>query len=394
MKKLFNLLVFAMVAVVVASFAGSSVVGAACALAVVSITMPTAGVGVLQMAIPAGDIRNTFTKMLVAVYKEKTVTTSFLRSFFPAKETMTKEISIEVQRGLEKIAVDVERGTDGNRNTFSKSTEKIFVPPFYWEYLTANDHRLYDVAIGMQNEAAFGQLTTELADDFFKLRQKIERAYELQCSEIFDTGIVQLAAGTNIDFKRKAASLVDLTASPWTVGTNDPYSDLADGAKFIRQVGKAQGSTYNVIMGATALDAFLNNTIVKDRADIRNYGLDAVRAPQRDSVGGSFHGTVSAGAYNFRIWSYPEYYDNVSNVSTPYIDDKKIIILPEAPNFNLSFGAVPQLIGVGGTTPQNGAFLIQDFIDERATAHEMHIKSAGVAIPVAVDQIYTAEVIA
>ncbi|MCK4522449.1 MAG: hypothetical protein KAU20_07790, partial [Nanoarchaeota archaeon] len=94
-------------------------------------------------SLPLQDARNVFTKMLVAVYKEKTSPTSFLRSFFPVTTTMSKEIAIQVQRGTEFVAVDVERGTNGNRNTFNTSTEKIFVPPFYWEYLTANEHRLY-----------------------------------------------------------------------------------------------------------------------------------------------------------------------------------------------------------------------------------------------------------
>jgi hypothetical protein len=345
------------------------------------------------MAIPVQDARSLFTKMVVSVYKEKVSTTSFLRSFFPPMEVMSKEISIEVQRGFEKVAVDVERGTNGNRNTFSKSTEKSFVPPFYWEYLTANEHRLYDVAIGMQNEVGFTQLTMELADDLFKLQQKIERAYELQCAQALETGIVQLNAGTNINFNRKSGSLEDLSASPWSVGTNNPLTDLENGAKFIRQVGKSQGGTYNVIMGSLAYSAFESNTIVKARADIKSYSLDSIREPQRNSVGGSYQGSVSAGAYKFNIWTYPEYYDNAQGVSTPYVNDKKIIILPESPNFKLVFGAVPQLIE-NGTVQQSGAYLIQDFVDQRATAHEISIKSAGVAIPTAIDQIYTAKVLA
>ncbi|MBL4810561.1 MAG: major capsid protein, partial [Phycisphaerales bacterium] len=142
-----------------------------------------------------------------------------------------------------------------------------------------------------------------------------------------------------------------------------------------------------------ALSAFLSNTIVKERADIRNFSLDSVRAPQRNSVGGTLHGEVTAGAYTFRIWTYAEYYDDANGNSTPYINESKIIILPEAPKFNLTFGAVPQLIE-NGAVPQKGAYLIQDFIDQRATTHEVHIKSAGVAIPVAIDQIYTAKVVA
>ncbi|MBL4809482.1 MAG: major capsid protein, partial [Phycisphaerales bacterium] len=293
MKNIFTLLVFGFVTAIVATFSGSSMTGSAVGLASASFLMPSS-TGIAYMAIPIQDARSLFTKMVVAVYKEQVSTTSFLRSFFPTKETMSKEISIEVQRGFEKVAVDVERGTNGNRNTFSKSTEKSFVPPFYWEYLTANEHRLYDVAIGMRDSNSFSELASQTAMDLFALRQKIERAYELQCSQVFDTGIVQLNAGVNIDFKRKAASLVDLSANPWTTGTNDPYKDLENGAKFIRQVGKSQGGVYNVIMGSKALSAFLSNTIVKERADIRNFSLDSVRAPQRNSVGGTLHGEVTA----------------------------------------------------------------------------------------------------
>lgn len=395
MKSIFKLSVFALVTFMVSTFAGSTITGTAVGLSAASFLMPSSTPGVVFMAIPIQDARNLFTKMIVAVYKEQVATTSFLRSFFPTKEVMSKEISIEVQRGFEKVAVDVERGTNGNRNTFSKSTEKSFVPPFYWEYLTANEHRLYDVAIGMMNTNSFSQMTAELASDLFELRQKIERAYELQCAQVLETGIVQLNAGVNIDFKRKSASLVDLGAGNyWTTGTVSPYDTLELGAKFIRQVGKSQGSVYNVIMGSEALSAFLDNTIVKERADIRHFSLDGVRAPQRNSVGGTLHGEVSAGAYTFRIWTYPEYYDNAAGDSTAYVNEKKIIILPEAPKFTLTFGAVPQLIGEGGSVPQKGAYLIQDFVDERATSHEMHIKSAGVAIPVAVDQIWTGQVVA
>lgn len=341
------------------------------------------------------EARSLFTKKLIAVYKEKNAATSFLRSFFPTVESLTKEISIEVQRGKEKVAVDVSRYSDGKLNTFSKSTEKIFVPPYFYEFLVANEHRLYDVAIGAQNEAAFAALAMELADDLFSLQQKIERAYELQCAQVLEDGILQLSAYGNIDFKRKAGSLVDKGAGNyWATGTVNPYTDLENGANFLRQTGKAQGATFNVLFGSTAWAHFLNNTIVKDRNNLQNMKLDAVAAPQRNSVGASYHGQCTIGSYLGNIWTYPQFYDDAADASTPYLDPKKVIMLPENPNFKLAFGAVPQLISTGGEIPQKGAYLVQEFIDEKKTAHEISIKSAGIAIPVAVDQIYTVQVVA
>jgi len=393
MKNLFKILTFLIVASVTSLLFGSSIIGSVLGLAFVAVVTPETNLGFVNMAIPLQDARNLFTKMTIAIYRENIPVPGFFRSFFPTDETRSKEISIEVQRGTEKVAVDVERGTNGNRNKMTKSTQKIFVPPFYWEYLTANEHALYDVAIGMQSPEAFAQLSRETADEMIKLRDKIERAYELQCAQVLETGVVELAMAVNIDFKRKSGSLVDLTGSPWTVGTNSPYDDLNDAALFIRQKGKTVSTIYNVIMGSEVHEAFMNNDIVKERADIRNFSLDMIREPQRNSTGGTLHGEVSAGSFKFRLWTYPEFYDNASGVSTPYMNPKKFIVLPEAPKFKLVFGAVPQLIGSSNTSGngQSGAYMIQNFIDERATTDEQHIKSAGVAVPIAVDQMYTGQ---
>lgn len=347
------------------------------------------------MAISTQDARNVFTKALAAVYNERSTPTSFLRSLFPTVEKGTKEISIEVRRGYEKIAVDVTRGTDGNRNVFGRSTEKIFVPPLYDEYFDATQLDVYDKLFG-DGEISVNRLTSfveTVSEKVGMLQDKIERAYELQCAQVLETGIVTLNKGTNIDFKRKAGSLVDKSGTPWTTGTNDPFADLLAGAQFIRTEGKASGGTMNVIMGSSALDAFLNNTIVKERADIRNYKLDDVTSPLRNGDGGAYHGRVSAGAWNFDIWSYPEYYTNSAGNATEYMNAKNVVILPENPMFRLTFAAVPQLVnGVGATTA--GAYKFYDYMDERKATHDFGVKSAGVAIPVAVDQIYTAQVVA
>src|ERR1017187_8822852 len=99
-------------------------------------------------SISTTDAKGLFTNTLIDVYKEKIKSTNFLRSFFPTVESPSLEVSIEVQRGFEKTAVDVVRGTDGNRNTFSKTTEKIFIPPFYREYFDATQLQLYDRLYG------------------------------------------------------------------------------------------------------------------------------------------------------------------------------------------------------------------------------------------------------
>ncbi len=339
--------------------------------------------------IPVSDARNLFTKKLIAVYKEQVRVTTFLRSFFVVEETMTKEVSIEVVRGFEKIAVDVIRGTVGNRNTFSLTTEKIFIPPLYWETLNANDHRLYDVAIGMGSDIAFAALAKELGVDLFKMQQKIERAIEKQCADVLESGIISLQNGTNIDFKRKAEHLKDGSATPWDNNAYSPFDQIEEGCRLIRENGKSQGIVYNLILGSLSKRAFDNNTKVTSKGAYTKIDWGTLRQPQQNQVGGVSHGYVSCGDYVVNLWTYPEVYTNAEGVATPYVNPKKIILLPESPNFKLAFAAVPQLIGKDGSVPQQGAFLVTEHIDEKAVSHEFAIKSAPVAIPVAVDQIYT-----
>jgi hypothetical protein len=347
-------------------------------------------------SISTTDARGLYTKYLIDVYRERISPLAFLRSFFPTKESVTKFVSIDVQRGSEKVAVDVQRGTEGNRNTFNKSTEKIFEPPYYKEFFDATQLDLYDKLFGLDGEVdneVLAQLIDDIADKYVMLTDKIERAYELQCAQVLETGIVTLNAGINIDFKRKAGSLVDNSGSTWATGTNDPLSHLEAGANFLRQTGKSQGGIVNVIMGSAAFSAFIANATVKARADIRNFSLDSIRLPQRNSVGAVLQGEVAGGSYAFRLWTYPEYYENSSGVMTPYVNPKKVILLPETPRFKLAFAGVPQLLTKGAPV-KKGAFVFGDYIDQKNEAHIFDVKSAGVAVPVAVDQIYTTQVLA
>ena len=123
--------------------------------------------------IPASQARALFTQSLVDVYKEMPKVTSFLRSFFPTKETGSRYLSIEVQRGFEKIAVDVLRGTEGNRNNFGKSTEKIFDPAYYREFFDMTQLDLYDrlfTSSGDISENDFGALIAQAAEKLLMLQ--------------------------------------------------------------------------------------------------------------------------------------------------------------------------------------------------------------------------------
>jgi major capsid protein E len=399
MKKLLSvlLLISALFSPLVIGVAGFVVIG--CVGLLFALGFAPVEPGIARMAIPVQDAASVFTSGLVDVYREMPKFTGFLRSFFKVKESMTLNVSVAVRRGSEKVAIDVHRYSDGNRNDFSKSTERKITPPLYHEYLTANEHELYYTVIAAlaNNDTSFlAQMTAELAEDIVAIQDKIERAIELQCSQALEFGVITLNSMTDITFNRKAGSLVAYNiANDFSVGTVDPTAVLAAGCKFIREEGKYQGAIFDAIMGESALVELKNNTIMIERGKIVQYSLDQIMAPEAMPIGGTFHGEVSCGSYKVRLWTYPAIHESANGTKTPYINNKKVVMLPAITTgqpFTLAFGAVPQLIK-NGTIPQKGAFLVQESFNEEKGQHKINVKSAPVAILTRVDQVYTIQVL-
>jgi len=342
------------------------------------------------MRISTTEARGLFTQYLIDVYKERIAPTNYFRSYFPTVESTSKLISIEVQRMGEIIAVDVLRGTDGNRNTFSRSTQKLFEPPYFREWFELTDIDLYDRLNGADSidDAVFAELITNVADKLSAIQEKIERTYELMCAQALHTGIITLNANTDIDYKRKSASIVD-PGSYWATADVDPFAQFEAGGDFLRKTGKMGGVIINATLGATAMAHLKKNNVFLARQDTVNMKLDDVTIPQMRETGASYHGMVSAGSYLVRLFSYPQFYDHPeTGVQTPYMNPKQVIMTPEKPKFKLSFAAVPQLLNPG-STPAKGAYKFGEFRDEWNGVHKMDVKSAGVPVLTAVDQVYT-----
>ena len=351
--------------------------------------------------IAQSDVRGLFTKRLIDVYQERIRPKSFIRSFFPSTFVPTKEVSIEVERGFEKIAVDVIRGSEGNFNKFSRSTEKLWVPPMWREYFNATELDLYDRVLGSQgtdNSRLFTALLNSVADRIGMLQDKIERSKELLCAQVLQTGIIEITSDANIDFNRKAASIVDLGAGSgggYFAANSDVFAQLQTGCEFLRKVGKFGSFEFVAVFGATAWNHFLANTKFLARQDLLNLRLDAVQMPVLNTTGGLFNGSITAGSYRVQLWTYPEFYDNASGVSTPYIDDENVILIPPRPRFKFAHGIVPQLVDEpGGMAPQTGEWLYGEYLDKRKAKHDFDVQTAGMPVPTAIDQIYTMRAVA
>lgn len=359
------------------------------------------------MAIPTQQARAIFTNAYMEKFKELVPAPSFLKSFFTEKTYTTKSISIEVRRGTEKIAVDVQRGVDGQRNKFSLSTEKQFVPPFYNENFDATSLDRYDVMFGQDpstSPATIGYLATDIAEKYAALREKIERAKELQCAQVFETGVVTLTNGDNIDFKRKATSLVDLTGAGgyWSTAATDVDAQLAAAAAFIRNSGKNAASQFNLTMSSSLFATLKKTDWFKANAGYFQVKLMDIVMPQKNSTGASYNGTISAAGYIFNLWIYDEVYENSSNVMTAYWNAKKAFVTPvTGTRFEIAHAGIPAIITDLTKTEYNqfivnqaSDYWLNNYIDNARKAHIFELYSAPLAIPVSVDMIYTMQCVA
>jgi hypothetical protein len=240
------------------------------------------------------------------------------------------------------------------------------------------------------------QLGTESAAKLIACKNKIERAYEKQAADALLSGIITLKSGDNIDFKRKAGSLIDGGAPTyWTDATVDPMVVLETAGNFIRTQGKYSGGEFNLIMGEGVYNALSNNAIFQKKYDIKEMKFGELNEPQRNANGGVLHGKVSAGSYTFLLWSYPEMYENASGVMTAYIPAGEFIVIPTRTNFITANALTPRLPGdTSINETEGGAYVLREYIDPKHTAHVQEIMSAGIVIPVAIDTIVSGRVVA
>ena len=352
------------------------------------------------MAIGLNQHRAGFTQALIDTFTDSVEVKDGFAAFFPVKRTATKAVKIEVQREGKKIAVDVMRCTDPVRNLFSKSTEKIFVPPYFHESFDFTSCESYDVTFGRgtaPNEMTGADLIQDANEKLMSLKNKIKRAIQKQYADVLTDGIVRLNNGDNIDYKRKAASMVTKTVAgeKWTAPTtSDPIKDLKAGCEFLRSKGKSGASEVNAIMGSQAFENFMSSSKIQALGDIRNVNRLAIDMPMMDNTSGLvLQAKVGAGDFVVYIWTYNETYEDASGTEQRYLGENTVVMLPTDFRGWTAFAGLPDVQGdpISGqyVAQVEAEYLVYDVIDQIKRSWNFCIDSAPLVVPVSVDRIYT-----
>lgn len=348
-------------------------------------------------------------RTMLAAFKQKRKPSSFLSSWFKTTERdifRSKTAVIDIKRNEEAIAIDVVRGTEGRQNNNKRFTTKQYKPPMYNEFMSYTEDELNERMPGATEYDSPGytdQLIAILTDDQVENQGTILRSIELQASNALFTGTVPLINNESLDYKQKTEHQI----TPGTLWNNTaaiPTKDVQDAAELNRKDGKVDSSV--CIFGKQAWQDFLDRNIDDElKWDNRRANLADIQKPTANINGASFHGTFTAGSYNFQAWTYSQYYFvpvgwGLPNEGTlvPYVPTDLVAVLPESSliDLRLIYAGIPQLInrvdprlaGLGITRmPGNIKADFQPYahIDDRALCMEVGVRSAPLCVPTQID---------
>jgi hypothetical protein len=243
-------------------------------------------------------------------------------------------------------------------------------------------------------------------DNLVEQRLMIERTIRKQQADVFQTGVITVLNGDNINFNRKAESMVNVTAGGgayWSnTTTSKPLDDLAKGGKFLRTTGTATGNVLNYVGRSETIAALMATDQFKANADFRHIDRMNIGMPEfTDTTGFTFNGQFAAGDFKINLWSYDEIYADENDVDTYYLAYGIVVLLPVNFQGKTVFGALPGMsnASIGGVSTKIPAavetdYLIRAFYDEKTLSSGLKMSSAPIVVPITVDRIYTLKVLA
>lgn len=259
------------------------------------------------------------------------------------------KVTIDIERYGEEVAVAIKKCTGPNLNDISLFTTKEFTPPAYGEAFPLDVCELLNRMIGLNPyESAYIDYATDLMarimKGFMLIGDKIDRAVELQASQVLQTGMLDLTDADGdttfeLDFKPKATHFPTVSIAWATIATATPLLDLESLAEIIRADGKIDPDT--VIMDSLSFNNFIRTTEVKELADNRRIEIGSIN-PRFANSGATFKGVWWIGDYNMSIWTYPETYtDPQTGNATKFIQPNKVVMLSSSTRLDLVSARVP-----------------------------------------------------
>lgn len=348
------------------------------------------------------DALGMFTKYMMKLLILKPEVDKFFKQFFQEEVSAAEGTNFEVIRSGRQIVNDIGINDEPIITHMRKSTEKLFIPPNIDLAVSVSALDAYNRIAGQTgyvNDEAVFTLASDTAKEVQINLDRIERREELMCAQALESGIVSLDKGTDVDYKRRAGSLIAYSAGiDWNIQTVDPGKVLIQMAEFMVTYGLVgPGDIINIVMGDDALTAFQNNTKIKERAEVRRMNFMNLSTGAQIGKGATPQGMASFGNYTFNIWGYSGRYEDKDGNTVKYMNPKKVIALPNSPDFKMFYGGTKAWIGdgeskvVGIVKGKRNFYKVRDELK----VSELHgVRTRPLPILREVDRVATATVIA
>lgn len=260
-----------------------------------------------------------------------------------------EKVAIDIRRFGETIAPVITKIVGaGNLNDISQFTTKEFTPPAYGEEFALSIEELLERMAGVDPYTAAyqdyaSQLIGKMMTGWMVIDDKIQRAIELQASQVLQTGTLSLPdvegnASYTLDFKPKATHF-PTSSTTWGQTGDTKLSDLASLAKVVRKDGKVDPD--ELIFGEAAFREFLLDDDVVAQLDNRRMNVGVINPRYVDS-GATFQGTIWIGNYQFGMYSYPETYEDMAGDVQDYISTGKVVMKSSRTRLDLASARVPR----------------------------------------------------
>lgn len=342
--------------------------------------------------IPIVQARNLITQSSVGLWKETFAPTNLFLSYFGEKYSPSELVSIEVQRGIANIAVDVMRGSEANGNNFGKSTMKVMAAPLFFEKFTNTDLDLYNQLFGYNGEVIDSEivkaLATEIAEKYQTLHNKIDLAYEVNAAQVLQTGKLTTRTLDEIDFKAKNTHITTLSTKWATTANSSIFTSITDLCRQLKKDGAA-AVEFDLIMGASAASTLLNSADYKSNYALNPITVADVAKPKAMMTGATFIRTIVVDTFIVNLYSYESYYTNSSGSQVTILDPKKVVLIAKSFKGVQSYAAVPRVLpspnGSNVQVMSQGRYVRNNYTDPATTSHTFDVKSAALPVPVTID---------
>lgn len=343
-----------------------------------------------------------FTQRVISSLSERKKPTFGFGTFFTDIVSGTKEVSWEVKRRGRPVAIDIQSHEHGITTKSTKSSQKVVEAANYDYNTNVEAQRSFERVFGgnqFVDIPEYAKLIDEVAEDMQDNIDRIERAEELQRSQLMLTGQITLNNGDVISFGRKAGSLVAYNADHgWDQSNVNPGDILKQGAEFMVTHGDANvQAVFNVVLGSEAIDAFRDNPLRQKDGDIKDQMFMDLTTGAVQVSGLTPQGAFNRGNYRFNLWGYEGYYDIEGGTQNlKYMDSKSIVMLPQNVDLKMFYGATKAWRGTGMNrfpTVVKGKRNFYKVFDELNVSMLMGVRTSPIALLRTVDNVFTAAVV-